>query len=119
MATAGVGMVVNSITALMFARGREHDLNVRGVFLHMAGDAGISLGVIVAAATILTHWTWLDPVVSLAIVAIIVWGTWGLFARPRTLRSTPRRPAPTSTRSTTFWPGARASRRCTTCTSGR
>ncbi|HXQ10703.1 MAG TPA: cation diffusion facilitator family transporter [Caulobacteraceae bacterium] len=79
MATAGVGVVVNSITALMFSRGRERDLNVRGVFLHMAGDAGISLGVIAAAvAILLTGWTWIDPVVSLAIVAFIVWGTWGL-----------------------------------------
>jgi cobalt-zinc-cadmium efflux system protein len=79
MATAGVGVIINSITALMFARGREQDLNVRGVFLHMAGDAGISVGVIVAAGVILlTGWTWLDPVVSLAIVAVIVWGTWGL-----------------------------------------
>jgi cobalt-zinc-cadmium efflux system protein len=79
MATAGVGVVVNAVTALMFARGRDQDLNVRGVFLHMAGDAGISLGVIAAAgAIILTGWTWLDPLVSLAIVAFIVWGTWGL-----------------------------------------
>jgi cobalt-zinc-cadmium efflux system protein len=79
MATASVGVVVNSATALMFARGRKDDLNVRGVFIHMAGDAGISIGVIVAAAAIMiTGWTWLDPVVSLAIVAFIVWGTWGL-----------------------------------------
>jgi cobalt-zinc-cadmium efflux system protein len=79
MATAGVGVIINSLTARMFARGRKQDLNVRGVFLHMAGDAGISLGVIASAAAILlTGWTWLDPVVSLAIVAFIVWGTWGL-----------------------------------------
>jgi cobalt-zinc-cadmium efflux system protein len=79
IATAALGVVVNSATALMFAGGRKEDLNVRGVFLHMAGDAGISVGVIVSAALImLTHWTWLDPVTSLAIVLFIVWGTWGL-----------------------------------------
>jgi len=76
---AAIGVVVNAATALMFARGRERDLNVRGVFLHMAADAGISLGVILAAGAILvTGWTWLDPVVSLAIVGVIVWGAWGL-----------------------------------------
>lgn len=79
MATADIGAVVNGATALMFARGRAGDLNVRGVFLHMAADAGISIGVIVAAGMILlTGWTWLDPLVSLAIVAVIVWGAWGL-----------------------------------------
>jgi cobalt-zinc-cadmium efflux system protein len=79
MALAAVGVVINAATALMFARGRNDDLNVRGVFLHMAGDAGISVGVILTAAAImLTGWTWLDPLVSLAIVAFIVWGTWGL-----------------------------------------
>lgn len=79
MAAAAVGVVVNTATALMFARGRQADVNVRGVFLHMAGDAAISLGVIAAAAAIaLTGWTWLDPLASLAIVALIVAGTWGL-----------------------------------------
>ena len=79
MAAAGVGVVVNTLTALMFVRGRKDDVNVRGVFLHMAGDAGISVGVIAAAGVIwLTGWSWLDPAVSIAIVTVIVLGTWGL-----------------------------------------
>jgi cobalt-zinc-cadmium efflux system protein len=79
MAVAGVGVVVNTATALMFMRGRAADVNVRGVFLHMAGDAAVSLGVILAAgAILLTGWTWLDPLVSIGIVAVIVAGTWGL-----------------------------------------
>ncbi|MCW5854090.1 MAG: cation transporter [Anaerolineae bacterium] len=74
-----VGIVINTATALMFMRGREHDINIRGAFLHMAADAGVSLGVVLAGFAILaTGWTWLDPVVSLAIVAVIFIGTWGL-----------------------------------------
>lgn len=80
MAVAGVGIVVNAATALLFMRGRETDLNIRGAFLHMAADALVSVGVVVAGAlTLWMHWNWLDPVVSLAIGAIILWGTWGLF----------------------------------------
>src|ERR1700733_264302 len=79
MGTAAVGVVVNTATALMFMRGQASDVNVRGVFLHMAGDAAVSVGVIIAAALILfSGWTWLDPAVSIAIVAVIVAGTWGL-----------------------------------------
>jgi len=79
MGVALVGVVVNTLTALMFLRGRADDVNVRGVFLHMAGDAAVSVGVIIAAGLILlTGWSWLDPAVSIAIVAVIVAGTWGL-----------------------------------------
>ena len=79
MAAAAIGVVVNTLTALMFVRGRKADINIQGVFLHMAGDAAISVGVIVAAGVIaLTGWTWVDPVVSLAIIAVIVAGTWSL-----------------------------------------
>jgi len=79
MATAAAGVVINTATALMFVRGRHGDVNVRGVFLHMAGDALVSLGVIVSAALIaLTHWTWLDPATSVVIVLVIAAGTWGL-----------------------------------------
>jgi cobalt-zinc-cadmium efflux system protein len=79
MITAAVGVVVNTATALMFMRGRSGDVNVRGVFLHMAGDAAVSVGVIVAAALImLTGLTWLDPLASLLVVAVILAGTWGL-----------------------------------------
>lgn len=78
MGVALVGVVVNTATALMFMRGQS-DVNVRGVFLHMAGDAAVSVGVILAAGVILlTGWSWLDPAVSIAIVAVIVAGTWGL-----------------------------------------
>lgn len=76
---AAAGILVNGITALLFLSGRKRDLNLRAAFVHMAGDAGIAFGVVVAAAAILlTGWYWLDPVVSLAIVAIILRGTWGL-----------------------------------------
>ncbi|HEX4181015.1 MAG TPA: cation diffusion facilitator family transporter [Caulobacteraceae bacterium] len=78
MGIALIGVVVNTLTALMFVRGHS-DVNVRGVFLHMGGDAAISVGVVITAGLILlTGWTWLDPVVSIAIVAVIVLGTWGL-----------------------------------------
>ncbi|MCP5397477.1 MAG: cation transporter [Sphingomonadaceae bacterium] len=76
---AGIGIVINTFTALLFMRGREHDLNIRGAFLHMAADALVSAGVVVAGLLVL--WTgahWIDPVTSLVIVAVIAWGTWGL-----------------------------------------
>ncbi|BAY10494.1 cation diffusion facilitator family transporter [Calothrix sp. NIES-2098] len=76
---AMVGIVINTITALMFMSGRKHDLNIRGAFLHMAADAGVSLGVVLAGiAIVFTGWLWFDPVVSLIIVAVVVFGTWQL-----------------------------------------
>ena len=73
------GIAVNGVTALFFLRDRERDLNVKGAFLHMAADAAVSLGVALAAAGMLyTGWTWLDPVMSLVIAAVIVGSTWGL-----------------------------------------
>ena len=79
MAVAAGGIVVNGLTALLFASGRKADLNVRGAFVHMLSDAVVAAGVVVAGGLILlTHWSWLDPVVSLVISAVIVWGTWGL-----------------------------------------
>lgn len=79
MAVAAVGILVNSATALMFMSGRKSDLNVRAAFLHMVGDAGITAGVVLAGLVILkTGWQWLDPTVSLVIVALIFWGTFGL-----------------------------------------
>jgi cobalt-zinc-cadmium efflux system protein len=76
---AGIGVVINTVTALLFMSGRKGDLNVRGAFLHMAADAAVSAGVVAAALVImLTGWFWLDPAISLVIVAVIVWGTWGL-----------------------------------------
>lgn len=79
MAVAGVGILINTGTALLFMRGRRHDLNIRGAFLHMAADALVSLGVVIAGALI--WWTgllWIDPLTSLLIVAVIAWSTWGL-----------------------------------------
>jgi cobalt-zinc-cadmium efflux system protein len=79
MIVAAIGIAVNGITAALFAAGRHGDLNIRGAFLHMAADAAISAGVVVAGLLIwLTGWLWLDPVMSLIIVVVIVWGTWGL-----------------------------------------
>lgn len=81
MIVAAIGLVLNGVTAWLFASGRKGDLNIRGAFLHMAADAGVSAGVVVAGLVILwTGWLWLDPVVSLAINAVIVWGTWSLLS---------------------------------------
>lgn len=79
MVVAAIGIVVNGITAWLFASGARSDLNLRGAFLHMASDALVSAGVVLAGLIILyTGWLWLDPAVSLAINLIIVAGTWGL-----------------------------------------
>ncbi len=76
---AALGILINGFTAWLFAGGRNDDLNVRGAYLHMAADAAVSLGVVIAGALMLaTGRTWIDPVVSLVIAAVIVWGTWGL-----------------------------------------
>ncbi len=76
---AAIGVVINTATALLFLSGRKTDLNIRGAFLHMAADAGVSAGVVLAGVVILaTGWPWIDPVVSLTITAIILVGTWGL-----------------------------------------
>lgn len=80
MVVAAIGIAVNLGTALLFLRGRHHDLNIRGAFLHMAADAAVSAGVVLAG--LMVAWTgllWIDPAVSLVIVAVIVIGTWGLF----------------------------------------
>ena len=79
MIVAAAGIAVNGVTAWLFARGRKGDINVRAAFAHMLSDAVVSAGVVVAGFVILrTGWTWLDPVVSLVIAAVIVAGTWGL-----------------------------------------
>ena len=76
---ASIGILINAGTAVMFMPGRKRDLNIRGAFLHMATDAVISLGVVLTGLAMLeTGWLWLDPVVSLVIVALIVYSTWGL-----------------------------------------
>ena len=82
MAVASVGIVINGVTAWLFARGRKHDLNIRGAYLHMAADAAVSAGVVLSGLLIIqTGWLWLDPVTSLIIVAVILVGTWGLLRR--------------------------------------
>ena len=79
IAVAAVGIAVNTATALLFVSGRKHDINIRGAFLHMAADALVSLGVVIAGvAILLTGALWIDPVTSLIIVVVIAWGTWGL-----------------------------------------
>ena len=76
---AAIGIVINTATALMFVAGRKHDINLRGAFLHMAADALVSVGVVASGLVILlTGWAIIDPLVSLVIVAVIAWGTWGL-----------------------------------------
>ncbi|MBW0006896.1 MAG: cation transporter [Sphingomonas sp.] len=79
MIVAAVGILVNGATALLFARGREHDINIRGAYLHMAADAAVSLAVVFAGLMI--AWTgqrWVDPVMSLAVAVVILWGSIGL-----------------------------------------
>ena len=76
---ASAGIIINSITALLFMSGRRGDLNIRGAFLHMSADAAVSAGVVVAGVLIAaTGALWLDPVISLAIVMVVAVGTWGL-----------------------------------------
>jgi cobalt-zinc-cadmium efflux system protein len=76
---AALGILVNGFTALLFMRGRHGDLNIRGAFLHMAADAAVSLGVVVAALVImLTGWQWVDPAISLSIAAVVLASGWGL-----------------------------------------
>ena len=79
MIVAGIGIVINAATAWLFMSGRESDINIRGAYLHMVADAGVSVGVVLAGLAIrLTGASWIDPVVSLVIVAVIAVGTWGL-----------------------------------------
>ena len=79
MAVAALGIVINAATAVLFFSGRKGDLNIRAAFLHMAADALVALGVVVAGAIILmTDWLWIDPLVSLIISFILVAGTWHL-----------------------------------------
>ena len=80
MTVAGIGIVINPITALLFMKGQKEDLNIKGAFLHMAADAAVSAGVLIAGLLInLTGLQWIDPVMSLVIIGVILWGTWQLF----------------------------------------
>ncbi len=81
MIVAAGAIVANALAAWLLMSGRKDDLNIRAAFAHLVADAGVSAGVVVAGAAILfTGWTWIDPVMSLAISAVIVWGTWSLLA---------------------------------------
>jgi cobalt-zinc-cadmium efflux system protein len=76
---AGAGVVINGLTTALFVKGREHDLNIRGAFLHMAADTVVSLGVVIAGIAILqTGQSWIDPLVSLIVAGVVFWSTWGL-----------------------------------------
>ena len=76
---AVIGVIINGFSAWLFMKGSKGDLNIRGAYLHMAADAAVSAGVVSAGiAMIFTHWYWLDPVISLIIVAVVIMSTWGL-----------------------------------------
>lgn len=80
MLVAGIGVLINAFTAWLFLSGSRHDLNLRGAFLHMAADALVSVGVVLAGGLYLWQgWGWIDPLVGLAIAVVIVIGTWSLF----------------------------------------
>lgn len=80
MVVAAIGVVINTITALMFLKDQKHDLNIKGAFLHMIADAAVSLGVVLAGLLItVTGYQWIDPAVSFVIIAVVLWGTWRLF----------------------------------------
>lgn len=86
MVVATIGILINGFTAMLFMSGSKQDLNIRGAYLHMAADAAVSAGVVMAALCIaLTGWYWIDPLTSLVIVAVIVLGTWGLLRDSITL----------------------------------
>src|SRR3569623_1938993 len=76
---AAIGILVNGVTAWLFASGQKGDINIRGAYLHMMADAAVSAGVVIAGLVIMqTGWLWVDPLTSLAVVGVIVWSTWGL-----------------------------------------
>src|SRR5215831_9882233 len=81
MVVAAAGIIVNGLSAWLLMAGQKGDLNIRGAFAHLLADAGVSAGVVMAGgAILLTGWTWIDPAVSLAVSAVIVWTTWGLLS---------------------------------------
>ena len=81
MVVAGIGILINGATALLFMKGSKGDVNIRGAFIHMAADAGVSLGVVIAGGVVLlTGWTVVDPLVGIAIAIIILASSWELLA---------------------------------------
>jgi len=112
MIVAGIGVLINTATALFFVSGKDHDLNIRGAFLHMAADALVSLGVVVSGALILFYgMNWIDPFISLVIAAVIFISTWGLLRDSLNLAvdAVPRNVDPEAVRDyLTGLPGVRA-----------
>ncbi|MEO8948945.1 MAG: cation diffusion facilitator family transporter [Mucilaginibacter sp.] len=79
MWVAAIGILINGFTAWLFMKGQKEDLNIKGAFMHMAADAAVALGVVIAGFIIkLTHYNWIDPVMCFIIIIVVVWGTWGL-----------------------------------------
>lgn len=79
---AGFGFVINTLTAILFLKGKEKDINIKGAFIHMAADAGVSLGVVAAGVLItITNWLWIDPAIGIAIAIVITIGTWDLLKK--------------------------------------
>src|ERR1035441_2471496 len=82
MIVAGIGVVVNALTAFFFFKGKEKDLNIKAAFIHMAADAGVSLGVVLGGLIIIyTGWIWIDPLISIIILVVITIGTWGVLKK--------------------------------------
>jgi cobalt-zinc-cadmium efflux system protein len=82
MIVAGIGVVVNALTAFFFFKGKERDLNIKAAFLHMAADAGVSLGVVIGGLIIIyTGWNWIDPLISILILVVITTGTWSVLKK--------------------------------------
>jgi cobalt-zinc-cadmium efflux system protein len=82
MVVAGIGVVVNALTAFFFFKGKEKDLNIKGAFIHMAADAGVSLGVVIGGLIIIyTGWIWVDPLISILILVVITIGTWSVLKK--------------------------------------
>jgi cobalt-zinc-cadmium efflux system protein len=101
MGVAAVGVVINTLTALLFLSGKDRDLNIRGAFLHMAADAAVSLGVVLSGAVIFwLGWAWVDPAVSLLIAIMILLSSWGLLRDSAALAvdAVPRHIDPTQVR---------------------
>jgi len=79
MIVAGIGVLINAATAYLFVKGKDKDMNIKGAYLHMAADAGVSVGVVIAGLLItITGWLWVDPVIGLVIVLVITISTWDL-----------------------------------------
>ena len=112
MIVAAIGVVINTVTALFFLSGKDHDLNIRGAFLHMAADAIVSLCVVISGALILYYgMNWIDPVISLVIAAVILLSTWSLLRDSLNLAvdAVPRNVDPEAVRAyLTSLPGVRA-----------